>query len=345
MSNKTNVDNTITVLVVEDSTSINRLITNTLKELNYNVKSVMTGKEAIDYIKTNQNVLILLDYILPDMNGLDVIKELHKMKYYVPFMVMTGQGNEKIAVEMMKLGAADYLVKDDIFIALIPSAVEKVLRNITIEKEKKEADEKIKSLLAEKELLLRETHHRIKNNMNVIRSILGIEAAQQDNEVCKKILNDASNRVLSMITLYDYLYKQEITREINIKYFLNQLIKNLLEVHKNILKVKTIINIDDIVLEPKQASSVGLIINEMFTNSIKYAFNEQTNGIINISMKKKDNSIVLVFSDNGVGLPETITFDNCDSFGLKLISMLVKNINGTIKIDRQQGTKFTVKIS
>jgi two-component sensor histidine kinase len=214
------------------------------------------------------------------------------------------------------------------------------VRNIT---KKKKAEEKIQLLLSEKEMLLHETHHRIKNNMMVLSSILQIEANKLKNEPkYQQILNDCANRFGSMMLLYEYLYKNEIKDEMNIQDYLQNLIEQLSEIFEHI-SLKTEVNIQEIYLTPKIVSKIGIIINELFTNSVKYALKSNDELIISISATKNDDIITLVFSDNGVGLPNSVSFENAKSFGLQLISMLVKDIRGKIKTEQKQGTKYIIE--
>lgn len=208
------------------------------------------------------------------------------------------------------------------------------------------AEKKIRKLLKEKELLLKETHHRIKNNMSAISNFLLIETLDQESEIVKNVLNDASNRIVSMMMLYDSLYKNKIRKKMNIKSFIENLIEKLTEIHNKIVSYNTKIHIEDIYLKSEICSSIGIIINELFTNSIKYAFKNKNkdNPLITISITKSNKIIKIVFADNGSGLPDSITLKNNDSFGLKLVNILVEQMSGKIKINRINGTKYLIKL-
>lgn len=209
----------------------------------------------------------------------------------------------------------------------------------------KEKEVKIKNLLKDKEVLLKETHHRIKNNMDIIKGILTIEASlQKEDSQCYRVLDDCIKRIITMHALYDHLYKNEIKHEISICYYLMNLISKLKDIHKQ-FSIKTNVNIEDINLKPKIVSSLGIIINEFFTNSAKYAFDNVKNPLITISLKKKNNIVKVIFADNGTGLSDTISVQNSSSFGFQLVNMLVEEIKGTIKTERKNGTKYTIKFS
>lgn len=220
--------------------------------------------------------------------------------------------------------------------------LEKVLVNFVEITEEIEATKKIKKLLNEKEILLQETHHRIKNNMSVLRGIFSMESYSINNKEAKKVLDNASNRIMSMLVLYDYLYRNEITHNMSLKYYLSQLIDQIIRVHKNIISLKTNILLDDFKIHYKKISSIGIIINELFTNSIKYAFKNKKSGIITIKIEKINKTLTIVYSDDGIGLPYNFDIEKCNSFGMKLINMLIKDMNGSITASSENGSKFII---
>jgi PAS domain S-box-containing protein len=210
---------------------------------------------------------------------------------------------------------------------------------------RKQNEERIKSLLDEKELLLKETHHRIKNNMNVVYSLLQLQANRVDDESGKGVLDDAAGRVQSMAVLYDKLYRSDIQHELSIKDFLPSLVEEIIAVNTAPVSVKTDIRIDDIVVSAKILSSLGILLNELITNSMKYAFKNSSGGMIRITAERKDNEITITYCDNGIGLPETVSLETSTGFGMQLISMLVSQIKGTIEITRDHGTGFVIRFS
>jgi PAS domain S-box-containing protein len=215
-----------------------------------------------------------------------------------------------------------------------------VIRDIS---ERKQAQGKIHTLLQEKELLLKETHHRIKNNMAVINGLLTLQANAQKDAANKNILLDAARRVQSMVVLYDKLYRSESFHELSIKDFLPPLIAEIVGVFHVVPAVKTAVRVEDFVLSAKILSPIGIIINELITNSMKYAFKGAANGLITVSASKKGDVVTLVYGDNGSGLPEAASFASTSTLGLQLVQTLVKQIAGSIVVERNKGTKYTIE--
>ena len=237
--------------------------------------------------------------------------------------------------------ASNYLVP-------VADASGKVVKVFTLIEDitmRKQNEERIRSLLSEKELLLKETHHRIKNNMNVVYSLLLLQANAVNDVAAKGVLDDAAGRVQSMAVLYDKLYRSDIQHELSMKDFLPSLVEEILAVNPGAVPVKTDIRIDDIVVSAKILSSLGILINELITNSMKYAFKDMSGGMIRVSAAKKDNEITITYRDNGVGLPETVSLEASTGFGMQLITMLVRQIKGTVEITRDHGTGFVIRFS
>jgi PAS domain S-box-containing protein len=214
------------------------------------------------------------------------------------------------------------------------------IRDITL---RKIAEEKIKSLLAEKELLLKEVHHRIKNNMSTMMSLLLLQSKAQKNPEAGKALKDAMNRLQSMEVLYEKLYRSEDFREISIKDYLPPLINEIVGTfpHKNKVTMET--EMADLVLSARILSPLGIIMNELITNSMKYAFVGRDEGVIKVSVSLNNNRAILVFEDNGNGVPPSVDIENSTGFGLQLVDMLAKQLKGSIRLERQQGAQFILE--
>ncbi|WP_319561676.1 PAS domain S-box protein [Marispirochaeta sp.] len=220
-------------------------------------------------------------------------------------------------------------------------AILSIARDIT---ERKKAEEQISSLLQEKELLLKETHHRIKNNMGVIRSLLSIQSRSAPDISCQDILLDAANRLQGMMVLYDKLYRSRSFTELSIKNFLTSLIKEVIAQYPSAHRIKTEIALEDITLDTKLLSTIGIMISEMLTNSMKYAFPQKTSGTISVQAYRQNNTVSLVYADDGIGLPEDTDLDETSTFGLELIHLLTKQIDGTLSIDCTGGTRYILEI-
>ncbi len=216
-----------------------------------------------------------------------------------------------------------------------------VTRDIT---DRKLAEDQVKSLLAEKELLLREVHHRIKNNMNVITSLLSLQADTLNDPSAIAALQDSQNRVRSMMVLYDKLYRSADFREISAKEYLTSLIDEIIRNFPNHGPVTVEKQIDDFILDAKTLSPLGMILNELLTNTMKHAFIGRDKGIMGVFFSVKDNHATLIVQDNGIGIPESIHIANSSTgFGMQLVGLLAEQLEGSMKVERNNGTKFVLE--
>ncbi len=219
-----------------------------------------------------------------------------------------------------------------------------VIQHIDIT-ERRKSEEKIKELLQEKEIILKEVHHRIKNNINVIKSLLMLQLNSITIPEVIEAFQGAINRLQSMEVMYEKLNISETYREISVKDYLIQLIDEIYYVLKNDKLITIEKEIDDFTLNTKKLFPIGILINEMMTNAMKYAFTNRDSGLIMISVVKKNTHIIFIFKDNGIGLPETNNNgnENKKGLGLHLIDILTKQINGILTIERDSGTKFIIE--
>ena len=206
-------------------------------------------------------------------------------------------------------------------------------------------EEKIKSLLAEKELMLKEVHHRLKNNMNTVASLLALQEELVKDEAAAAALKDSRNRVMSMKVLYDKLYRSDDFKETTFKDYISPLVEEIVNNFPNRAIVKIEKNIEDFKIEAKKLSSLGIIINELLTNIMKYAFTGRESGLISISASLINNMARVSVRDDGVGMPEPADFSKAEGFGFQLVEMLTGQLGGSIKCEsgNKNGTEFILE--
>jgi two-component sensor histidine kinase/ABC-type uncharacterized transport system substrate-binding protein len=208
----------------------------------------------------------------------------------------------------------------------------------------KNSEEKLKASLREKEVLLKEIHHRVKNNMAVVSSLLHLQSQYVKDEDLRKIFSESRNRIAAMALVHEKLYQSKDFIEINLKEYIQTLIDNLFSsynINKESVRLKT--EIDNVHLDIDRLIPCGLILNELITNSLKHAFQDKEDGEIRITFKKLDSDkVIFNVSDNGSGLPEDVDFENPQTLGLKLIYSLARQLRGDIKYDSKEG--FSVEI-
>ena len=211
-----------------------------------------------------------------------------------------------------------------------------ISRDIT---ERKQKEDEIQRLLQEKEMILKEVHHRIKNNMSTIQSLLTLQASTLNDKSAIDALEDAANRVRSMTILYNELYNQSFFESAPIKNYLPVLVDDIVNNFPNSNIVEIELKIEDFEIPAKFLQPLGIILNELITNIMKYAFGGRDSGKIIVIASQFENKIHIEVDDNGIGMPEGVNFKTSNGFGMMLIDNLTNQLNGVIKILRNNGTQ------
>lgn len=204
----------------------------------------------------------------------------------------------------------------------------------------------IQESLAEKEVLIREIHHRVKNNLQIISSLLELQAFSEKDKKVQESIQKSQKRLQSIALIHQELYQQENLAKVNLKDYLEKLINTLLAFFTDIsTEVKVNTEIENIEYDIESAAPIGLIMNELITNAYKYAFIGRKQGNIYVSVKKVgDTGLALIFKDDGVGLPENFDLKRAKSLGLRLISILTRQIKGEVSFYNDNGAHFKVII-
>ncbi|MBC8414213.1 PAS domain S-box protein [bacterium] len=282
----------------------------------------------------------LLDLIIPPEMKDDVTKAIRDM-------VESSQPipSEELLL-MHKDGSRIPVISNHVIVSVPGREQELFCLDVDIT-ELKQAEEQLKASLKEKETLLQEIHHRVKNNMNVVSSLLSLHKNSTKNEEVKKALQESQGRVYAMSAVHESLYNSKNLAEIDLMDYLNKLSSSLLQTYSvNPGKVQFKIDGDDVRVDIDKASPLGLTINELISNALKYAFPDDRRGKIEVTLQKQENRLKLTIQDNGVGMPEGFDWKNSNTLGLKLVRTLVENqLDGSIDMESNNGTKFTIKFN
>jgi len=218
------------------------------------------------------------------------------------------------------------------------------IRDIT---ERQKAEEKIKASLREKELLLKEIHHRVKNNLAVISSLLSMQSREAKESETQILLKESQNRIKSMALIHEKLYKTEDLSKIDFGDYIQSLADHLLETYRLDLSfINTEVKAENIFFGIDTAIPLGLMINELISNCFKHAFVDQAQARICITMHKYNSEFFkLIVKDNGVGFPEKFDINQQKSLGMTIIKALVEQLRGEIKVINNQGTEVQVKFT
>ncbi|MEI6388275.1 MAG: CHASE domain-containing protein [Spirochaetota bacterium] len=191
-------------------------------------------------------------------------------------------------------------------------------------------------------IVLKEVHHRIKNNMNNMTSLLSLQSERITDPAAIAALDDAGERMQSMSVLYDKLYQSSSFQEMSLGTYLPSLIDAIVANYAGLVSVKVEKNIEAIVLDAQRVQSLGIMINELLTNSMKYAFPRGSEGVIRVSAVLRKGRVVVSVEDNGKGMPVSVDLDNTTGFGMSLVKGLAKQLQAKIALTRGEGTRIVL---
>ncbi|UTB32471.1 MAG: PAS domain S-box protein [Methanobacterium sp. ERen5] len=311
---------TATIIVEEDSTIS---LVNTQFEHLYGVKwDKIDGKIKWTDLVTSEHLPKMLNY--------------HKLRRSNPEAVPRNY-------EFDFVDSSGAIKNIFVTVAIIPETTKSLvsLQDITY---MKVTEDTLKTTINEKDTLLREIHHRVKNNLQIISSLLSLQSRYIQDSDTLEVFKESQNRVRSMAIVHEKLYKSDNISKIDFGEYIDDLVNNLLY-NYNIEpdKIRFNTNIENIFFDVDTCTPCGLIVNELLTNSVKHAFPGDMNGQISIDLKDNDGTYTLYVRDDGVGFPENVDHTNTDTLGLQLVTNLVNQLEGSIEIINKGGTTIKIK--
>ena len=223
---------------------------------------------------------------------------------------------------------------------------ERYLRNAhdNLEVKVQERTSELLATLQEKELLLREIHHRVKNNLQIISSLLNLQIPHIKDEQAIEFFKESQNRVKSISMVHEKLYQSKNLDKIDFGDYISNIVTNLFQtydINQSIIEYNS--NLDNIKLNIETSIPCGLIITELVTNSIKHAFSNGETGKIWVDLHPENEKFILTIKDNGIGFPENVDFKDNGSLGLQLVDLLVDQLDGAIELNQKKGTEFKIE--
>lgn len=336
------------VVMVDDSAAERKLCRLLLAEAHgsgMEFFEAATASEGLEAVRCKRPDCILLDYRLPDMTGLDFLARLDpKPGWNTAVVMLTGVTSEEVAVEAMKAGAQDYLVKDRITAESLSLAIQKATQKVGLMHALEAERDRLARSLSEKEVLLQEVHHRVKNNLQVVASLLRLQADRLDGEPAAEALRASQLRVESMAMIHEQLYESHDLRQVNLAEHAALLLSNLLNAYGlEEGRISGRVAMEPLVLGVDQAIPAGLILNELISNAFKHAFPGGRDGKICVGGGLAEGTVELSVWNNGVELPEDFAPQKAHSLGLRIVQTLARQLKGTFEVERggkREGTTF-----
>ncbi|MRR56068.1 MAG: response regulator [Deltaproteobacteria bacterium] len=401
------------ILIVDDSATNLRLLSDILTANGYEVIQAQDGVAAMRIVQSQLPDLILLDIVMPDLDGFKVCQFLksNEKTRTIPVIFMTSLVETSDKIRAFRMGAADYITKPfqaeevlaraetllslhamrkklearnrellraneelasvnvelsceimerkqaEAAVRQYQDHLEDLVRERTAElaqantrliaevNERTRAEEKVLASLREKEILLKEIHHRVKNNLQIISSLLELQCEYIHDEQPLRLFRESQDRIKTMALVHEQLYATADLASINVREYLESLTKQLVFSYvADPEDIKLDFDVAEFCLGIEEAIPCGLIVNELVSNSLKHAFPEKLEGKIAVTCRTDDeNMVVLTVSDSGVGIPEGLDLNRTETLGMQIVCLLTKQLRGTIKIHNAGGASFAIR--
>jgi two-component sensor histidine kinase len=335
------------ILLVEDNPGDARLLRemfSTERPGSYEITHLPRLGLALNHLAKGGVDIVLLDLGLPDGEGMDTVRRVRRLAPQVPVIVLTGRDDDEAVAEAMEEGAQDYLVKGQIETRALPRALRHAIERFRLLARAALANTELERRVQEKDLMLSEIHHRVKNSLQVVSSLLRLEAGRIQDPVVGEMLQTTQNRIRSMALIHQTLYQSRDFAEVDFQAFLQSFLPTLVQsysIHPEAISLDY--HVAEIRLPIDAAIPCGLIVNELISNALKHAFPDGRRGTITIEfVKQAEDYVTLSVEDDGVGVPEGFRFEDSETLGIQLVYMLAGQLGGAVTVERSPLTRFQV---
>jgi len=319
-----------------------------LKQFFENIQEgiVMADKDG-KIISVNKEFVRLFGYNMSEIKGryIDEVVAHEKNRDEGIKITRKVASGESLSFETIRKRKDGTMI--DVSVLAMPIIVDgEVVASIAIYRDitkRKKAEEQVRSSLEEKEVLLKEIHHRVKNNMQIVSSMLRLQAGQSKNEDFIEMCNVGQSRIRSIALIHESLYKSSDFARIDFSKYIEKLMTHLFSIYEGGKeRIEFEVDVEDVFLDINKAIPCGLIINELVSNSLRHAFPNHMEGKISVEMLRENGKHILIVKDTGIGFPEEIDFRNAKTLGMQLVTDLVKQLRGTIKLAKDGATEFKI---
>jgi two-component sensor histidine kinase len=351
-----NAEPALRVLYIDDDPGIARLVQRHLERTGYAVSVAHDGAEGERLAACEKFDCIALDHYMPGRDGLEVLEALRAMADSPPVIFVTGAEEPRIAVNALKSGAADYVVKDvhGGFIDLLAASIAQEITRARLQREKdaaeravREARDHLETLAAQQAVLLREVNHRVANSLQLIGALIGLQARRVTDPGARDVLQQAVKRVEAVGLVHRRLYTGQDVEFVEMDDYLGGLVDELSRAAQyGDQGPKIVLSAESIRVETDKAVPLGLIVNELVTNALKYAYPAGGAGAVRVQLSREAEGVRLVVEDDGVGYPVEQAAPTGSGLGSMIVNSMAHALKASVELDRgHRGTRFVVTLA
>lgn len=331
----------VRILYIDDDPGVGRLVRRKLSRMGYQVELATSGPEGLALLEGGGIQAVALDHFMPGQDGLETLAAIRAMADPPPVVYVTGTQESRIAVAALKAGAADYVIKEveGDFFELLRSAFDGAIRNVRIrkaheaaEREIRAARDRFEALAAERALLLREMNHRVGNSLQIIMSMLHVQASAALNPEVQEALDAARGRVAAVAQVHRRLYTSDQVASVALDQYLVSLVEDLqVSARNGTAGITLSVEAMHVAIDPDRAVALGVVVTELVINASKYAYPDG-DGPVRIALKADGPQFLLSVEDDGVGLPENIE-PSASGLGNRIVRAMAAKLGANLRFE------------
>ena len=346
------MNETPTALYIDDDADLARLVQRGLTRQGFKVEHAPDGETGLARIRAGGIDVIALDQQMPGLDGLETLARIGAIADAPPVVFVTASLDSRIAVTALKAGAADYLVKDTQgeFIPLLAVAISGALNGARMRQAKEAAEAEVRAardryaaLAAEREVLLREVNHRVGNSLQIIASLLHLQASSADDDGVKTALTNAMGRVAAVAQVHRRLYTSPDLQTVMLNQYLEALLEDLRRSAEGDKLMQLTLAAEPVEIDPDRAIAIGIVVNELVINAVKYAYPDGS-GPIHVELSRSGELVNVAVTDQGVGLADTPA-PGSTGMGRRIVDAMAVKLDANLKLDHgRTGTRVVLSL-
>lgn len=334
------------VLYIDDDEGLRRLVAKALERRGYVVSLAANGPEGVEMAAAERFELVAVDHYMPGQDGLTTVEQLQRLPDPPPIVYVTGSEESRTAVAALKAGAVDYVVKTvgEDFFDLLHNTFIQALRQVRLRRANEEAQAALKASNERLKTLLKEVNHRVANSLQLVSALVRLQAGVVSDEAAQAALLDTQRRIQAVAQVHRRLYTSEMVEEVEMDDYLAALVEDLQKTYAEGHNCRLTLAAEPISLATDQAVSLGVIVNELVTNAVKYAYPTGKGEVRIILARDGGEAAILTVEDDGVGMPDQAPKGT--GLGTKVIAAMAQSLKSALVLDPEHsGVRATLRFA